>query len=146
MVKTFDNYGFARDAWSFLVAPAWYHGVVRVGSLSAVWADAGGGGGGNRARSVPPQQMSAPVRPGAFVYAQEVGATRRGRKRDRERRERLRRIIAADMKHSQAVAPLYVVGAMCWAQGHAWVWMCSFTGADSSFVAKNTPHRDFGGD
>lgn len=70
MVKTFDNYGFARDAWSFLVAPAWYHGVVRVGSLATAGVEAGAGGG--KSRSVGPQQMSAPVRPGALVYAQEV--------------------------------------------------------------------------
>lgn len=68
MVKTFDNYAFARDAWSFLVAPTWYHGVVRVGSLSTAGVEAGG----NKSRSLGPQQMSAPVRPGALVYAQEV--------------------------------------------------------------------------
>lgn len=68
MVKTFDNFGFARDAWSLLVAPAWYPGVVRVGFL----ARGETGGGAITPRSVGPQQMSVPIRPGALVYAQEV--------------------------------------------------------------------------
>lgn len=68
MVKAFDNYGFASDAWSFIVAPTWHSGVVRVGSLSVVGDESGRG----KSRSVGPQQMRAPVRPGTFVYAQEV--------------------------------------------------------------------------
>lgn len=69
MVKTFDNYSFARDAWSLLVAPAWYPGVVRIGALSLVKGD-----GGKQSSSSPaPQQIPAPVRPGALVYAQQVG-------------------------------------------------------------------------
>lgn len=68
MVKTFENYGFARDAWALLVAPAWYPGVVRVGFLAEGEAD----GGGATPRSVGPQHMSVPIRPGAPVYAQEV--------------------------------------------------------------------------
>lgn len=67
MVKAFDNYTFAQDAWSLLVAPAWYPGVVRIGSLSAVGGEAGVGG---KPGGVAPQQMSVPIRPGAFVYAQ----------------------------------------------------------------------------
>lgn len=68
MVKAFENYNFARDAWSLLVAPAWYTGIVRVGSL-AVFDEKGGGG----ARTSPgPQYMPAPIRPGTFIYAQEV--------------------------------------------------------------------------
>lgn len=70
MVKTFDNYGFAHDAWSFLVAPAWFPGVVRVGSLSTVRES--GRGGKQSGSSAGPQQMPVPVRPGAFVYSQEV--------------------------------------------------------------------------
>lgn len=98
MVKTFDNYGFARDAWSFLVAPAWYHGVVRVGSLSTAGVEAGGGGGGgNKARSLGPQQMSAPVRPGALVYAQEVRVVRFERDR-RVGQGSLRRLTATGQR------------------------------------------------
>lgn len=73
MVKTFENYMFARDAWSLLVAPAWYPGLVRVGSLKLP------GNGNNPVRSTPysrrPQLMPAPVRPGSLLYSQEVSAT-----------------------------------------------------------------------
>lgn len=65
MVKAFKNYGFARDAWMFLVAPAWYRGLVRVGSLKSV-------GGYGRSNHQQPQLMAAPVRPGSLVYAQYV--------------------------------------------------------------------------
>lgn len=68
MVKAFDNYHFARDAWSLLVAPAWYNGIVRVGSLAAHDEK---GGSGSRV-SPGPQYIPAPVRPGTFIYAQEV--------------------------------------------------------------------------
>ena len=69
MVEAFDNYRFARDAWSLLVAPAWYAGIVRVGSLAAH-----GEKGGSDSRTSPgPQYIPAPVRPGTFIYAQEVG-------------------------------------------------------------------------
>ncbi|CAN0010200.1 unnamed protein product, partial [Ectocarpus sp. 13 AM-2016] len=77
MVKTFENYGFAGDAWSFLVAPAWYPGVVRVGSLAVAGDEAGGSGGGGRSKTIGPQQIPAPVRPGALVYAQEASSSRR---------------------------------------------------------------------
>lgn len=68
MVKAFDNYRFARDAWSLLVCPAWYKGIVRVGSLAA--HDEKGGSGSRT--SLGPQYIPAPVRPGTFIYAQEV--------------------------------------------------------------------------
>ncbi|CAM9288314.1 unnamed protein product, partial [Ectocarpus sp. 8 AP-2014] len=77
MVKTFDNYGFAGDAWSFLVAPAWYPGVVRVGSLAVAGDEASGSGGGGRSKAIGPQQIPAPVRPGALVYAQEHASSSR---------------------------------------------------------------------
>ena len=68
MAKAFDNYRFARDAWSLLVSPAWYKGIVRVGFLAA--HDEKGGSG---ARTSPgPQYVPAPVRPGTLIYAQEV--------------------------------------------------------------------------
>ena len=66
MVKAFDNYAFARDAWTFLVAPAWYHdlGLARVGSLVTT--------GAFSAHTFKPQLMAGPIRPGTLVYSQEV--------------------------------------------------------------------------
>lgn len=66
MVKAFDNYAFARDAWTFLVSPAWYHeqGLVRVGSLVTT--------GAFSAHLSKPQLMPGPIRPGTLVYSQEV--------------------------------------------------------------------------
>lgn len=69
MVKTFENYGFARDAWLLLVAPAWYPGLVRVGSLKSLAKQ-------SSSFSNMPQPMPAPVRPGSFVYAREVSSVR----------------------------------------------------------------------
>lgn len=69
MVKAFQNYGFARDGWTFLVVPAWYPGLVRVGSLSIPTSIPQLR---SQSQSRRPQLMSAPVRPGSFVYAREV--------------------------------------------------------------------------
>lgn len=66
MVKAFDNYAFARDAWTFLVAPSWYDhvGFVRVGSLVTT--------GAFSPHVSKPQLMPGPIRPGMLVYSQEV--------------------------------------------------------------------------
>lgn len=66
MVKAFDNFAFARDAWMFLVAPSWYSdvGFVRVGSLVTT--------GAFSVHVSKPQLMPGPIRPGTLVYSQEV--------------------------------------------------------------------------